>query len=226
MPFRWGDVGSEQRTGAARGGVMEDGSTHMDEQALIRQAQDGDVDAFNDLVLFYQDRVYSAAYRIMGDPASAADATQEAFISAYRALARFRGGSFKSWLLRIVTNACYDELRRRKRRPADSIEDLTPEDSADPPPQLVSTAENPEAHAQRMELSQAIEDCVADLAVEQRALVVLRDVEGLDYREIATATGVALGTVKSRLSRARAQLRDCLQAVAELLPAAYRLDSE
>ncbi len=194
----------------------------MDELGLIAQARDGDINAFNDLVLAYQDRVYGLAYRIMGEPASAADATQEAFISAFRKLNSYRGGQFKSWLYRIVTNACYDELRRRKRRPADSLEDLAPE-SADPPPQLVSQSESPEDHAQRMELSRAIEDCIRALSPEHRTLVVLRDVEDLDYQSIAAAIGLELGTVKSRLSRARARLRDCLGGLGELLPARYRL---
>ena len=89
----------------------------MDETRLIQDAQHGDIDAFNRLVLAYQDMVYNQAYRVMGEPFAADDATQEAFISAYRKIKTYRGGSFKAWLLRIVTNACYDELRRRKRRP-------------------------------------------------------------------------------------------------------------
>ncbi len=194
----------------------------MDERWLIEQARGGDVDAFNTLVLRYQDRVYGVAYRIMGESAAAADATQEAFIAAFHKLHTYRGGQFKSWLLRIVTNACYDELRRRQRRPAASLEDLAPE-SADPPPQLVSDGENPEEYTQRMELSRAIEDCIRGLSVEHRTLVVLRDVEDLDYQAIADTTGLELGTVKSRLSRARARLRDCLSGFGELLPAQYRL---
>jgi RNA polymerase sigma-70 factor (ECF subfamily) len=89
----------------------------MDEPALILDAQRGDLDAFNRLVLAYQTPVYNLAYRIMGEGDAAADATQEAFISAYKHLGHYRGGSFKAWLMRIVTNAGYDELRRRKRRP-------------------------------------------------------------------------------------------------------------
>ncbi len=97
----------------------------MDEQGLIQEAQQGDINAYNRLVLHYQGLVYNVAYRIMGEPQAAEDATQEAFISAYKALNRFRGGSFKSWLMRIATNACYDELRRRKRRPQSSLDELT-----------------------------------------------------------------------------------------------------
>lgn len=198
----------------------------MDESVLIQQAQQGDIHAFNDLVLFYQDRVYTAAYRIMGDEPSAADAAQDAFITAYRKIATYRGGSFIGWLLRIVTNTCYDELRRRRRRPQEGFDDLVPEDALDPPPQLVSSAENPEAYTQRMELSSGIENCIRHLSDEHRVLVVLRDVEELDYSAIASLTGLELGTVKSRLSRARARLRDCLQGLGELLPPEYRLNHE
>ncbi len=198
----------------------------MDESALIQQARQGDIHAFNDLVLIYQDRVYTAAYRIMGDEPSAADAAQDAFIAAYRKIDTYRGGSFIGWLLRIVTNTCYDELRRRKRRPQEGFDDLVPEESLDPPPQLVSSAENPEAYTQRMELSSGIEDCIRHLSDEHRLLVVLRDVEELDYSAIASMTGLELGTVKSRLSRARARLRDCLQGLGELLPSEYRLSNE
>src|SRR6476646_2884111 len=95
-----------------------------DEQVLIRRATRGDLDAFNALVLRYQDSAYTLAFRIMGDQASAADAAQEAMITAYRRLNTYRGGSFRAWLLRITTNQCYDELRRLKRRPAVSVEEM------------------------------------------------------------------------------------------------------
>ncbi len=196
----------------------------MDETALIKQAQKGDVTAYNRLVLHYQETVYNVAYRIMGQPQAAEDATQDAFISAYKALNRFRGGSFKAWLLRIVTNGCYDELRRRKRRPQSSLEKLTEENES--PAFLRSADVGPEGQRQRVELAQAIEDCLGRLPDDQRVTAVLCDVEGYDYNEIARITSVSLGTVKSRISRARARLRDCLQGVAELLPAAYRLEGE
>ena len=194
----------------------------MDETALIEQAKRGDIEAFNTLVLHYQDAVYNLAYRILGDHDSASDAAQEAFISAYRALKRFRGGSLKPWLMRIVTNACYDELRRRQRRPTAALEALH---TVNPDP-LVAQPETPEAHAQRSDLSRAIQACLNQLPDDQRVVVVLSDVEGYDYQEIADIAGVSLGTVKSRLSRARARLRDCLRGVKELLPEAYRLTSD
>ncbi len=199
----------------------------MDEAALIQAAQSGDVNAYNTLVLRYQEQAFNVAYRIMGDSDSAADATQEAFISAFRAIHRFRGGSFRAWLLRIVTNACYDELRRRKRRPSASLEALYVED-ASPEPQgsLASHTEHPENYVQRMELQAAIMNCLQALSEDQRVIAVLSDIEGFSYEEIARIVGVALGTVKSRLSRARSSLRDCLQGFGELLPAEYRSKRE
>ncbi len=195
----------------------------MDEEALIERAKQGDIDAFNRLVLHYQEHVYNVAYRIMGEPQSAEDATQETFISAYKALKRFRGGSFKSWLMRIATNACYDELRRRKRRPQTSLDELTAEHESFS--FLRSPDDGPEKVQQQLEVMRAVEDCLRTLPDEQRITAVLGDVEGYDYQEIAGITGVSLGTVKSRMSRARAKLRDCLQGFKELLPASYRLST-
>ncbi len=196
----------------------------MDEPALIKQAQKGDVTAFNRLVLHYQEMAYNVAYRIMGGPQAAEDMTQDAFISAYKSLNKFRGGSFKSWLMRIVTNRCYDELRKHKRRPQSSLDELTEENES--PAFLRSSNDSPEKHQQRVELAQAIEDCLDGLPDDQRITAVLCDIEGYDYKEIAHITSSTLGTVKSRISRARGKLRDCLQGVMELLPAAYRLGSE
>lgn len=197
----------------------------MDEVALIAQAQKGDVQAFNTLVLHYQQVVYNVAYRIMGEPQAAEDAAQEAFISAYKSLNKFREGNFKAWLLRITTNGCYDELRRRKRRPQSSLERIT-EDNQESFAFLRDPEIGPERRQQQLELVQAIEDCLQNLPDDQRVTAVLCDVEGYDYNEIASITDVSLGTVKSRVSRARAKLRDCLQGFKELLPMNYRLQGE
>lgn len=192
-----------------------------DESKLIAAAQRGNVDAFNELVLIYQQQVYNLAYRIMADPASAADASQEAFVSAFKAIGRFRGGSFKSYLLRIVTNCCYDELRRRKRRPTTSFEDFGELDE-DANPVLINGHEGPEELAERQEMAGVIQAGIETLPAEQRATLVLSDVQGLSYQEIVEATGVSLGTVKSRLARARGKLRDYLETQRELLPVRYR----
>lgn len=199
----------------------------MDEVALIRAAREGDLNSFNRLVLEYQDLVYNQAYRVLGEPQAADDATQEAFISAYKHLRSYRGGSFRAWLLRIVTNACYDELRRRKRRPTTPLEPLDDAgEEIESPSWMVDPEESPEETAERSELAGAIQNCINELPPEFRSVVALVDVQGMDYAEASEAMGTPLGTVKSRLARARARLRECLQGFWELLPPTFRLESE
>lgn len=194
----------------------------MDETAAIASARKGDARAFNQLVLIYQSMAYNLAYRILGDSDAAADATQDAFVSAFKAMRKFRGGSFKAWILRIVTNACYDQLRSKKRRPTESLDDL--EIDTDYVGYLRDDAELPDEAYERRELNQALQSGVLSLPMEQRTILVLSDMQGLSYQEIAEATGLSLGTVKSRLSRGRAKLRDYLvEHQRELLPARYRL---
>ncbi len=195
--------------------------TQTREERLIAQAKRGDTQAFDQLVLLYQGMVYNLAYRILGDGEAASDAAQDAFLSAYRAIGRFRGGSFKGWLLRIVTNACYDQLRREKRQPTSSLEALYPEGS--PVAQRRDEGEEPEEYALRQELGWLIQQGIATLPPEQRITLLLSELQGLSYQEIAEATGTNMGTVKSRLSRARASLRDYLLSQGELLPSRYRL---
>jgi RNA polymerase sigma-70 factor (ECF subfamily) len=196
----------------------------MDEEALIASARTGDVRAFNQLVVHYQSMTYNLAYRILGNADAAADATQDAFLSAFKAMPKFRGGSFKAWLLRIVSNACYDQLRRKKRRPTSSLDDLPVEE--DHIPYLRDPAEGPDEFVERQELNQALQRGILTLPPEQRLVLVLSDLQGLNYQEVADALGISLGTVKSRLSRGRAKLRDYLWQQRELLPSRYRLKEE
>ena len=195
----------------------------MDETQAIRAAQKGDLAAFNRLVLAYQGMAYNVAYRIVGDADAAADACQEAFLSAFKGIRQFRGGSFKSWILRIVTNACYDQLRYHGRRPSDSLEKMA--ESAEYSPSLVNGRERHEEHALRRELDELIQAGITGLPPDQRVVLVLSDVQGFSYQEIADITDSSLGTVKSRLSRARSKLRDYLSEHQELLPGQYRLPS-
>lgn len=192
------------------------------ESTLIARAQRGDLEAFNALIVQYQDRAFTLAYRILDDRAAAADAAQAALIAAFRRLNTYRGGSFRGWLLRITANQCYDELRRRRRTPSVAIEDLPGADDDDGAP-LADPGETPEQIAQRRELERAVQTCIAALPPDQRVALVLCDVEAFDYQTIADTLRIALGTVKSRVSRARAAVRECLQSVRELLPASYRL---
>ncbi len=199
----------------------------MDESALIAAAKQGDLDSFNHLVLAYQELIYNQAYRVMGESNAADDATQDAFIAAYRKLNTYRGGSFRAWLLRIVTNTCYDELRRRKRHPTTQLEPIDDSgEEIESPNWIADPNESPEETAERAELGLAIQRCVDDLPPDFRVVVTLVDIQGLDYAEVAEVVGKPLGTVKSRLARARSRLRQCLQGFWELLPSAFRLDYE
>jgi RNA polymerase sigma-70 factor (ECF subfamily) len=197
----------------------------VDEIALIQAARGGDLDSFNRLVLAYQDLIYSHAFRMIGEKEYADDATQNTFISAYNHLGSFRGGSFKAWLLRIVTNACYDELRRRKRHPTVPLEpvDDTGEE-VESASWMVDPTDQPEEQVQRVELQKAIQHCLDNLPDEFRSTVIMVDVQGLDYFEAAEAISKPIGTIKSRLARARLRLRDCLHGFEELLPSGFRLE--
>ncbi|MCC7352937.1 MAG: sigma-70 family RNA polymerase sigma factor [Anaerolineae bacterium] len=194
----------------------------MDEIALIVAAKKGELRAFNQLVLQYQGMAYNLAYRVLGDSDAAADVTQDSFVKAFKSLRQYRGGSFKAWVLRIVTNTCYDYLRAKQRRPSSSLDDLA--EDPDRAEELTHHGEGPEEYVMRRELSVTIQTGIALLPADQRIALVLSDVEGMSYQEIAEVTESELGTVKSRLSRARAKLRDYLQARPELLPARYRLN--
>jgi RNA polymerase sigma-70 factor, ECF subfamily len=199
----------------------------MDELSLIQSAQRGDLDSFNTLVLSYQDQVYNTALRILNDEELAADASQEAFLSAFKSLNSYRGGSFKAWLLRTVTNACYDELRRKKRRPTTPLEPETEEgDEVESPRWLADPNASPEDDLDKAELEHAIQHCLENLPTDFRMVVVLADIQGLDYREVAIAAKTPIGTIRSRLARARLRLRECLQGFRELLPVAFRLEEE
>jgi RNA polymerase sigma-70 factor (ECF subfamily) len=198
------------------------------EQQLIEASRGGDVESFNQLVRLYEGRVYNLSYRILGDADSAADAAQDAFFAAYRNLKSFRGGSFRSWLFRIATNTCYDVLRARKRRPTTSLDaalNAAPDDQEVYMPEPADPGEAPDDVVLRRELSRAIEHGLAQLPDDQRTVVVLCDVQGMSYNEAADIVNANLGTVKSRLSRGRARLRDILRA-GELLPARYRHEDE
>lgn len=199
----------------------------MDELGLIHDAQKGDLEAFNRLVLCYQDAIYSHAYRMLGDESAADDATQETFIAAYQAIKTFRGGSFRAWLFRIVTNQCYDELRRRKRKPTTPLEPLTADDEEVESPKWISDNSNsPEEAVDQIAIREAIQNCLNGLPQEFRSVVLLVDVQGMDYTEAAQVLGTPVGTIKSRLARARVRMQRCLQESWELLPAKFRLRDE
>ena len=197
----------------------------MDEQTLIRAAQRGDLEAFNELVLLYQDFLFRVALNILGDEDTAADAMQQALISAFRNLKAFRGGSLRSWLSRITVNACYDELRRIARAkdvPLQIYDDYG--DEMGPASWLIDPGFSPEEQVEQSDLVEALQKSLETLPEHYRLVAQLVDVEGFSYEETAVALDLPVGTVKSRLARARDALRNSLQRYPDLIPTAYMLD--
>jgi RNA polymerase sigma-70 factor (ECF subfamily) len=194
---------------------VTDSLDNEEEARRLDAARRGDLAAFNWLVLRYQTRVYNLCYRMLSDPDAAADATQEAFLSAYKAIGRFKGEQFRTWLMRIATNGCLDVLRSRKRRPTVSLNAATADsegDEIDPLPIAdLDPSIDPESSALRAEVAATIQMGLDALPEEQRVVLVLVDVQGLSYEEAAAVSGANIGTVKSRINRARARMRDYLR---------------
>jgi RNA polymerase sigma-70 factor (ECF subfamily) len=189
-----------------RSTVVSDDPVQRRDLILLEGAKAGDLNAFNDLVVCYQDLLYALVVRMVPDRDQAADAVQEAFFSAFRNMHAFRGGSVRSWLSRIAINAAMDAQRLKKRRPAEPYPELE-DDSWQPP---ATPADDPVTTSLTNERHRALNAALAQITDDQRAAIVLFDVEGYDYAEIAQMTGVSLGTVKSRIHRGRLALRDRL----------------
>ncbi len=186
----------------------------VDENLLLTMAMGGDVDAFNRLVAIHQNAVYGFAMSLTRQHALADDVTQETFISAFRSISKMRGGNFRAWLLRIARNKAYDHFRRQNRRRESSV------DEENAPFLATLTDDNPSPHAVAVnsELREALEHCVGGLSDEHREVIVLIDVQGQSYDDASAVCGVNIGTVKSRLNRARRRVRDCLRGFPGLLP--------
>lgn len=184
----------------------------LSELSLIEKATRGDLDAFNQLVLEYQSLAYNHAHALLGDRAAAEDATQESFIRAFQNLSSFRGGSFRSWLLKIVTNMSYDFMRRTKRHPT---EPLFPEDEngeeMESPTWLADPSPSIEATLEEKEFSNGIYRILDELPDVYRSVITLVDLYELDYSEAAAVLKVPIGTVKSRVARARLQMKEKLK---------------
>jgi RNA polymerase sigma-70 factor, ECF subfamily len=195
-----------------RSTTVSDDPVQRRDLILLERARDGDLDAFNDLVACYQDQLFALVVRMVPDRDQASDVTQEAFFSAYRHMHAFRGGSVKSWLNRICVNAAMDTQRAKKRRPVQPYPEL--EDEAWQP--KAGDEADPERIAVHAERSRALAAAMARITDDQRTAIVLYDVEGYDYTEIAEMTGVSLGTVKARIHRGRLALRDILADRMEL----------
>lgn len=200
---------------------LSDGALEqLGDDALAERARGGELDAFNVLVRRYQRRVFGLCLGMLRTPAAAEDAAQDAMIAAWRGLDSYRGGNFAAWLLRIAGNGCRDELRRRKRRPSASLDELIEEhgDAWSPPDE----ARTPELAALDSESRRVLSAALDRLPEEQRLTVLFCDAQGLSYREIADAMGTSIGTVKSRLNRGRARMRQLLLESGELTRARER----
>jgi RNA polymerase sigma-70 factor (ECF subfamily) len=185
-------------------------ATSPDEIALVRRAR---LDAFNALVELHQRSAYHLCYRMLGSSAAAEDATQDAFLSAFRNIRSCKETSFRPWLMRIAANACTDELRRRGRRPALSLD--APPPGTDEPLDVPDRAPGPEQYAVEGETQATIQAALLRLPADQRMAVVLCDIQGFAYEEIAVAMNSSVGTVKSRIARGREKLRQELQPLRE-----------
>ena len=184
----------------------------MEESRLIQRAGEGDASAFNALMGMHERRMYAVALRMCGNPEDAQDCLQEAMLRVWRAISGFKAqSSFGTWVYRITMNTCLDELRRRKAKPAASLDGML--DAGWSP---VDGGESPEGHAMRREMRRTLQKCIGELPEDMRAAVVLRDIEGYSYEEIAGILDANVGTIKSRISRGRERLREKIGARPEL----------
>jgi len=192
--------------------------SRQDEEALITAASNSDLDAFNQLVLSHQDLAYQHAYSLVGDTALAEDVTQESFIKAFQGLKTFRGGSFRGWLLRIVTNSAYDILRRSQRHPT---QPLFPEDDngeeLESAPWLADPAASVQNTVEQKELSEELRILLEQLPDTYRSVLTLVDIYQFDYVEAAETLRIPIGTVKSRLARARLRMKEKLVHIMNLV---------
>ena len=199
-------------------------TVHDEEQALVKAAQHGDLNAFNALILRYQNLLYGIALRMLNDEDIASDAVQEALISAFSKLNSFRGGSLRSWLARVTVNACYDEMRRKRRQREVPMEQFNMEgEEVEDMSWMIDPAARPEELYETFELENAIQHSLSKLTPAYRQVLILVDIEGLSYEEASFAAHVPVGTVKSRLARARLQMRCNLQGYNDILPAQYAM---
>ena len=182
----------------------------MQEDAqLILLSQQGDVQAFEELVIKYEKKVYTIAYKYMGNHEDASDLAQEAFIKAYQAIGGFRqDAAFSTWIGRIVANKCLDELRKRKRYPVDSLDDEVATEEGSVQRELPATDATPEERLEQQETAAYLQGLIDNLKPEYKAVVILREMEGYSYEEISRELDCSLGTIKSRLSRARRYLKE------------------
>jgi RNA polymerase sigma-70 factor (ECF subfamily) len=183
----------------------------MEEAELMQLACQGDLDAFNELILTYQNQVFNQAYRLLGNGDVAEDITQDAFILAFHKLYQFRGGSFRAWLLKIATNLCYDKMRTWKRTPLQPLEPINEDGETNESPYWIKDSNLlPEESVEMSELREALEYGLSALPINFRIAVILVDIQQLEYQDAAFVMETSIGTLKSRLARGRLMLRNAL----------------
>ena len=184
----------------------------MEDTELVSAAKQGNLNAFNELVLKYQNQVFDHASRLLGNHQVAEDITQDAFILAFRNIHQYRGGSFRAWLLKIVTNLSYSEMRTWKREPLHGLEAVDKDGETNESPYWMKDQNpGPEEAAEMEELRETLEYVLNELPAIYRTAVSLIDIQRLDYKEAASVMGVSIGTVKSRLARGRMQFHEILK---------------
>lgn len=182
------------------------------ESGLVSNAMNGDPDAFNQLVLTYQDVVYCHAFSLLGDRAWAEDVTQESFLKAFQKINDFRGGSFRAWMFRIVTNTSYDLCRRKNRHPTQPLHPVTDDgDEVESPAWLADPALSVEKTVQQNEENKDLYRMLDELPAAYRSVITLVDLYEMDYAEAAESLHVPIGTIKSRLARSRMQMQEKLR---------------
>lgn len=193
--------------------LPDKGGAGVEETELIQRSQQGDLDAFEQLLLRYEKKVYTIAYKYMGNREDASDLAQEALIKAYQSIGSFRGeASFGTWIGRITANKCLDELRKRKRIQVTSLDEEVELEEGSVQKELAAEGDTPEEHTVRQETVHYVQSMLEQMREEYRIVLVLRELEGCSYEEIAAQLSCSLGTVKSRISRARSYLKEQILA--------------
>lgn len=192
------------------------------EKLLLGRAKAGDIPAFEQLIEGYQKKVFNIAYRMLGNYDDANEIAQEVFIRVFKSISKFKEESaFSTWIYRITTNTCLDELRKRKNRKVISLDEDVKYDDIEIKRQIVDDKPTPDVIAEKNEVRQAVKKAIDSLSEDHRLVIVLRDLQDLPYDEIARTTGVPEGTVKSRINRARNELKQILKGKKELLNESY-----
>ncbi|MDI3533885.1 MAG: polymerase sigma-70 factor, subfamily [Thermosediminibacterales bacterium] len=190
---------------------------NFNEQQLIKKCQEGNLQAFSKLVKLYEKKVFNIAYRMLGDYEEAGDVSQEVFLRIYKSIESFKGNSsLATWIYRVTTNMCIDQLRRKKGKQIYSLDEPIETDYGKLYPEAPDASDTPEEQVLKKDVQKLIKKSLEKLPEEQRIVIVLRDIQGFSYNDIAEITGCSLGTVKSRINRGRKALKDIIESDGEL----------